>query len=69
MKIQKITYQHRNDFCAIMVCEWCEHTQELNSGYNDAYYHNSVIPKLECKTCGKDRAGVREPRTAAGSLD
>jgi plasmid rolling circle replication initiator protein Rep len=55
MKILKYTYQHRNDFCAILLCEHCEHQQELNSGYNDHYYHNQVLPAIECKTCGKSR--------------
>ncbi len=57
MKIQKITFENRNDFCAILECEHCQATQELKSGYNDAYYHNSVLPAIKCKTCGKDRHG------------
>jgi len=58
VKIQKITFQMRNDFSAIMVCEHCGSTQELNSGYHDDFYHNHVIPEITCRSCGKNRSGV-----------
>lgn len=58
MKIQRITSMMRNDFSAIMECEHCGATQELNSGYNDGYYHERVIPAMTCKACGKNRLGV-----------
>lgn len=57
MKIQKITFEHRNDFYAILECEHCQATQELKTGYNDGYYHNSVLPAIKCRACRKDRAG------------
>jgi hypothetical protein len=57
MKIKRITSQYRNDFYAIMVCEHCGHEQKLGSGYDDAYYHQHVIPAQVCESCGKDRAG------------
>lgn len=47
-----------NDFSAIMECEHCSHEQKLTSGYNDAYYHNNVIPAMTCGSCGKNRVGV-----------
>ena len=53
MKIKKITYQHRNDFHALLECEHCQHVQELKTGYDDAYYHQKVLPAMECKSCGK----------------
>lgn len=53
MKIKKIVSQNRRDFTAILICEHCESEEELNSGYDDAYYHNEVIPNMECKSCGK----------------
>lgn len=54
MFIKEKTKQHRRDFEAIMECEHCGNTQDLKSGYDDAYYHNSVIPKMECIKCGKE---------------
>ena len=57
MKIKTILTQHRNDFTATMECEHCGHEQHLSYGYNDGYYHNSVIPGMFCKGCGKARAG------------
>lgn len=52
MKIKKIISQHRRDFRAIYECEHCEETHE-GSGYDDAFYHQNVIPKMKCKKCGK----------------
>lgn len=53
MKIKEIISQHRRDFSAIMVCEHCESEQKLNSGYDDAFYHQNVIPVMKCESCGK----------------
>lgn len=50
MKIQKITSQHRRDFYAIYECEHCGSTQK-GSGYDDANFHNNVIPDMECTQC------------------
>jgi len=66
-EVRRLPSQHRNDFCAIMVCEWCEHTQNLRPDYDDDYYHKPVISRTRIKTCGKIAAGVREPRTAAAA--
>jgi len=52
MKIEKITYQYRRDFTAIYVCEHCGAKHE-GRGYDDAYFHNTVIPKMVCDKCGK----------------
>ena len=52
MKIQKITYRNRRDFEAIYECEHCGATQE-GGGYDDANFHQNVIPKMKCKVCGK----------------
>ena len=63
MRIKEITDQHRNDFRANMECEHCGHVQKLTTGYNDAYYHQHVIPAMDCKACGKDRAGnIKAPK-------
>ena len=60
MKIKQITFEHRNDFKAIMVCEHCEHVQENRSGYHDNYYHTQVIPGMFCESCGLNRDGLRQ---------
>jgi transcription elongation factor Elf1 len=52
MKIKKIISQHRRDFRAIYVCEHCGHEKE-GYGYDDANFHNNVIPGMECEECGK----------------
>lgn len=57
MRLIEITYSHRNDFSGIIECEHCLSTEKLTSGYDDDYYHNSVIPAKKCKSCKKNRAG------------
>lgn len=52
MKIKAKLSQHRRDFRAIYECEHCGHEVE-GSGYDDANFHENVIPKMECKECGK----------------
>ena len=52
MKIKKITWQNRRDFSAIYECEHCGSTRE-GSGYDDSYFHKSVIPNMTCDKCGK----------------
>ena len=51
MKIKKIYSQNRRDFWAIYECEHCGH-EEDTSGYDDANFHENVIPAMECKNCG-----------------
>lgn len=62
MKIKKMLSQHRRDFTATMVCEHCAHEQKLSGGYDDAYYHNSVIPNMTCDSCGKKANDTYVPR-------
>lgn len=52
MRIKQIMSQHRRDFKAIYECEHCGHT-ETGSGYDDANFHQNVIPKKVCTECGK----------------
>lgn len=52
MKIKKITQQSRRDFRAIYECEHCSHEYE-SSGYDDANFHNNVVPGFECPKCKK----------------
>ena len=57
MKIKQVTSQHRNDFYADMECEHCGHQDKRTPGYNDAHFHQKVIPAMTCRSCGKNRAG------------
>ena len=52
MRIKKITWRNRRDFKAVFVCPFCD-KEEIMIGYDDANYHQNVIPKLKCKSCGK----------------
>ncbi len=51
MKIKTVISQSRRDFHALYECENCGET-ERGSGYDDANFHQNVIPKMACKTCG-----------------
>jgi len=52
MKIKEILTQHHRDFTAIYECEHCEATIK-GGGYDDSYFHQTVIPGMICKKCGK----------------
>lgn len=52
MRIKEIKSQHRRDFRAIYECEGCGETKE-DRGYDDAYFHNNVIPSMRCPKCNK----------------
>ena len=62
MKIKKITSQHRRDFSAVYECEHCGAESE-GSGYDDAYFHETVIPMMECQKCGKKADETYRPLT------
>lgn len=57
MRIERIIDRHRNDFCAVMICEHCGGLQTIKTGYDDAHYHQHVIPAMTCVGCRKNRAG------------
>lgn len=52
MRIKEITSQHRRDFKAIYECQHCGATYD-GCGYDDAHFHNNVVPAMECKMCHK----------------
>lgn len=52
MKIETIESQSRRDFYAVYRCEHCGHTTR-GSGYDDANFHQNVIPAMKCVECGK----------------
>lgn len=64
MKINKILYQHRRDFTAIYECESCGATFK-SDGYDDRNFHDNVIPKMPCRSCGKSSndLGIKHEET------
>lgn len=60
MKIKEILSQHRRDFTAIYVCEHCGN-EEKGNGYDDGYFHQTVIPNKKCSKCGKTAGASYEP--------
>lgn len=60
MKIKRIISQYRRDFRADYECESCGHIETNQSGYDDAYFHNEVIPEMRCPKCGKTAADAPE---------
>ncbi len=63
MHTKAITSQYRRDFTAVMKCEHCG-AEEINKyGYDDANYHNNVIPTMKCKSCEKSAGDEYIPQT------
>ena len=62
MRIKEITDQHRRDFTAIFECEHCGET-EKRRGYDDANFHENVIPRMDCRKCGKTASDTYRPLT------
>lgn len=60
MRIKEKTHQHRRDFKAIFVCEHCGHEKE-EWGYDDANFHENVIPAMVCEVCGKTASEDYQP--------
>lgn len=52
MRIKEILWRMRRDFTAIFECEHCGYTSE-SYGYDDANFHQNVIPQMECPRCHK----------------
>ena len=57
MKIKRITNQNRRDVHAEYECEGCGHVSN-SWGYDDKYFHESVIPGLYCPECGESGEGL-----------
>lgn len=60
MKIKEIVSQHRRDFYAIYECEHCGFVKEAY-GYDDANFHQNVIPKMTCEKCGRTTPQTYRP--------
>lgn len=66
MQIQTKISQHRRDFTAVFECEHCG-AQRTERGYDDAYFHNEVIPAMTCHECGATgSAATSTPDVPAG---
>ena len=52
MRIKEITSQSRRDFIAIFECENCGDEKRM-SGYDDANFHQNIIPNFKCSECGE----------------
>ena len=63
MKILKMLSQSRRDFTATLICESCDHEEHLDTGYDDAYYHSSVLPNMKCSKCGESTLTSKTPVT------
>ena len=61
MKIKEITSQNRRDFYAVYECEHCGHTMS-DTGYDDANFHQNVIPQMMCDKCEKIAPETYTPR-------
>jgi len=62
MKIKRIVSQNRRDFRAVYECEHCG-AEEEGSGYDDANFHQRVIPARKCTVCGKSAGEDYRPLT------
>lgn len=61
MHIKKKIDQNRRDFTAVYQCEHCDH-ETTGYGYDDANFHQNVIPSMTCVNCGK-KADALTPTT------
>lgn len=57
MKILSLKPGFGNDLFGVLICEWCGAEAKLVGGYNDAHWHEKVLPAFHCKPCGLNRAG------------
>lgn len=60
MRIKTIVSQNRRDFQAIYECEHCGEISR-GSGYDDANFHDNVVPQMKCGKCGKAAADNYRP--------
>ena len=60
MKIKTITSQSRRDFRAIYECEHCG-TTDPGTGYDDAHFHERVIPAMVCGGCNRSADATYRP--------
>ena len=49
MKIISLDQGNGRDLYGMMKCEHCNTSARLSGGYNDAFWHESVLPAFHCK--------------------
>lgn len=59
MRIERITWRHRNDFHWIGRCEHCDHEESYGDGYADEFYCLNVVPARFCPECDTNSVGER----------
>ena len=52
MRIKNKIRQSRRDFTAVYQCEHCG-AERASGGYDDAHFHQNVIPTMKCHECGE----------------
>ncbi|MCL1974617.1 MAG: hypothetical protein FWG61_00480 [Firmicutes bacterium] len=52
MHIKRIIWQYRRDFRAEYECEHCGNIL-TDRGYDDTFFHTSVIPDMTCPLCDR----------------
>lgn len=62
MRIKEIISQYRRDFTALYECEHCGFKKK-DRGYDDANFHNNVVPNMVCPECGKKAGETYRPLT------
>ncbi len=73
MRIIEKTWQHRNDFEAILECNHCGSFQTMSNGYDDRNFHVNVLPAIRCRTCEKRGVetlpdGITDPGYQGGKI-
>lgn len=64
MEILEITDQYGRDLYGKLKCEHCGSVEKLSGGYDDAYWHNNVLPARHCSNCGLNRSGAAKLQAA-----
>lgn len=67
MRIQEVTWRHRNDFHYIAACEHCSHEVKYADGYADNFYCTQVVPNRSCPKCGLNTYGKKAESVAAAA--
>ncbi len=58
MKIKRIIEQRRRDFWADYECENCGYIDKGKRSYDDANFHQNVIPNMKYPKCGESKVSM-----------
>ena len=62
MRLKNWIQQSHRYFTTVYQCEHCG-AERADRGYDDAYFHQNVIPAMKCHECG-ETAPSNAPKTA-----